>query len=219
VGASRRSSKKSNQGGSDAPSPARRRVAVLVSLVGVLTLTSALLLALAPAPLRPQATQSLLAFVDAPQSFDVLFDSTTVPVNSGRWQNIYIHQSGSVSGSAQTLADSTSGLPDHFVIGNGDGCADGEIQVGQRWTQQLAPGVTPGANYIDGDCISICLIGDFDLTQPTPTQQRRLIQLVGALRSKLRINPEHVYFYDGVSSAAGVGRYFPTRDFRAQIAP
>jgi hypothetical protein len=193
-------------------------VAVLVSLVAVLTLTSALLLALAPAPLRPQASQSLFA-IDTPQTFDSLFDSTGVPVDPARWHNIYIHHSDTVSGSAQTLAESSTGLADHFIIGNGDGCGDGEIQVGQRWAQQLTPGLTPGANYIDGDCISICLVGDFNLTQPTPTQQRRLIQLVGALQNKLHIPREHVYLYSGVETAAGIGRYFPGHDFRSQLAP
>jgi hypothetical protein len=191
---------------------------VLVSLVAVLTLTSALLLGLAPPPLRPQAVSSLFA-IDAPQSFDTLFDSTSVRVDAARWHNIYVHQSATLSGSAQSLADSNTGLADHFVIGNGDGCNDGEIQIGQRWTQQLAPGLTPGSNYIDGDCISICLVGDFDQTRPTPTQQRRLSQLVVALQSRLHIPRERVFVYSRVSSPAGVGRNFPAQDFQAQIVP
>jgi hypothetical protein len=117
------------------------------------------------------------------------------------------------------LAESSDGLADHFVIGNGDGCGDGEIQIGQRWAQQLAPGLTPGANYIDPDCISICLIGDFNLTQPTPTQRRRLVQLIGALQNKLRISRDHIYLYSGVETAAGVGRHFPVNDLRTEITP
>ena len=45
----------------------RRSLIVLGSLVGLLTATSALLLALAPAPLAPEASGSLFA-IDVPQS-------------------------------------------------------------------------------------------------------------------------------------------------------
>ena len=41
-----------------------------------------------------------------------------------------------------------------------------------------------GANRIDAECISIALVGDFDKTVPTPTQLRRLAQLVNALLKK-----------------------------------
>jgi len=55
----------------------------------------------------------------------------------------------SAAGSADTLKSSDSTLADHFVIGNGEGAADGEIQVGVRWKQQLQAGQIPGADYID----------------------------------------------------------------------
>ena len=202
-----------------ASSTARRRFTVLVSLIGVLTFTSALLLALAPAPLNPQASSSLFA-IDAPQSLDVLFDSPNVPVQAGRWHYIYLHHSQSVSGNAQILAEQGSGLCDHFVIGNGDGCGDGEVQVGQRWTQQLEPGKAPGANWmLRSDCISICLIGDFNQTRPTPTQQRRLIQLVSTLQGRLQIPRSRVLFDVKTAGPVGVGGYFPERDVYSQILP
>jgi hypothetical protein len=196
----------------------RRRVAVLVSLVAVLTFTSALLLALAPAPLNPQASSSLFA-IDAPQSFDVLFDNPVVPIPAARWQYIYIHHSSTVSGSAQTLAESALGLADHFVLGNGDGCADGEIQVGQRWTQQVAADRTPGTDSIRPDCISICLIGDFNQSRPTATQQRRLVQLVSALQGRLHIPRSHLFFDSHPANAAGIGRYFRSDEFLQGILP
>ena len=207
-----------NEGGSPRAAGTRRRVVVFVSLVCVLTLTSALLLALAPAPLNPQASSSLLA-IDGPESRDALFDSAALPVQTGRWQFIYIHHSQSPSGSAQTLAESSAGLLDHFVIGNGDGCSDGEIQIGQRWAQQLAPGRPPGREWIRPDCISICLIGDFNQTRPTPTQLHRLMQLVGALQTRLHIFADHVWLDPRASGAAGIGALFPARQFQADLVP
>lgn len=200
------------------PSPTRRRVAVLVSLVGVLTLTSALLRALAPAPLNPQASSSLFA-IEAPQSLDEIFSTASQPVAEGRWHFIYIHHSGTLSGNAQTIAESAGGLPDHFVIGNGDGCEDGAIQIGQRWSQQLEPGAIPGTKQMKLDYISICLIGDFNQTRPTATQQRRLAQLVSTLQNRLGIPRGNVFVLDGVGTPAGVGHYFPTAEFKAQILP
>lgn len=218
MAASRRKTGKSSSKASSTPSPTRRRVTVLVSLVAVLTLTSALLRALAPAPLNPQASSSLFA-IEAPQSLDVVFTSTDVTVSPGRWRTIYIHHSASLSGNAQTVAEAANGLPDHFVIGNGDGCGDGEIQIGQRWMQQLAAGITPGADRINPDCISICLVGDFNQARPTLTQSRRLAQLVSTLQNKLRISGKQVFYYESTASAAGIGRYFPGEQFQSQILP
>jgi hypothetical protein len=193
-------------------------VVVLVSLVAVLTFTSALLLAIAPAPLNPQATGSLLA-VDSPQSFDELFDSTSVPIDNNRWQYIYIHHSAGPSGNAETLRGNDSMLADHFVIGNGDGCGDGEVQIGVRWKQQLAPGRTSGSQWIVPSCISICIVGDFNETRPTPTQQRQLAQLVTALQSRLHVPGSRIFFDPKPTTPAGIGSYFPARDFRSQVLP
>jgi hypothetical protein len=193
-------------------------VIVLVSLVAVLTFTSALLLAIAPAPLNPQATGSLLA-VDAPQSFDELFESTSVPIENNRWQYIYIHHSASPSGNADTLKGSDSMLADHFVVGNGDGCGDGEVQIGVRWKQQLPPGRTSGAQSILPSCISICIVGDFNESRPTPTQQRQLVQLVTALQSRLHVTGARIFFDSNATTPAGIGTYFPARDFRSQVLP
>ena len=212
----RRNSKTASRQQTQKATPAtRRRVAVLVSLVAVLTFTSALLLALAPPPLNPQASSSLFAS-DATDSLDMVFDGTTVPLEAGRWHYIFIHHSGSLSGSAKTMADSADGLPDHFVIGNGDGCADGELQLCQRWTQQLLPGRSPNG---EADCISICLIGDFNQSRPTVAQERHLEQLVSALQDRLHIPRSRVQFSQQPDRAAGIGRYFPASEFRSRILP
>ncbi len=194
-----------------------RKFIVFTTLVSVLTATSALLMALAPAPLVPDAATSLFA-VDEPRSMDAVFETKT-PVPADRWKYIFIHHSQTASGNALTLGETTNGIGDHFVIGNGDGCMDGEIQISQRWNQQQVALPPAGAEKIDPACISICLVGDFDRTVPTPTQLRRLSQLVGALQGQLHIDQGDVLLIDHPRNPAGIGRYFPKTAFRGQLLP
>jgi hypothetical protein len=195
----------------------KRKAAVFLSLMGMLTLTSALLMALAPAPLTPGAASSLFA-VEAPASLDVVFD-TASPVSTGRWKYIYIHHSRTASGNASTLGVGPGGMADHFLIGNGDGCADGEMQIAQRWNRQQSAGRVPGLDAIDPACVSVCLVGDFDKARPTATQQRRLAQLVSALQSRLDIPAERVVLVQSAEGAAGIGRHFDAAEFRRQLLP
>jgi hypothetical protein len=193
---------------------------VFGGLVTVLTVTSALLLAMQPAPLAPDAAKSLMA-LGSPAEIDALFE-TQAPVQAGRWQYIYVHHSGASTGSAAALADSNGPaalVPDHFVIGNGDGAADGEIQVGQRWNGQQGAGKTHGLDRVDPECISICVIGNLDRSPPTPRQMDQLSRLVTSLQNKLRIGRDRVWVIEAPSLAAGCGRYFPQDAFRTGLLP
>src|SRR5687767_8175282 len=177
-------------------------------------------MALEPAPITPDAASSLFA-VDEPRTMDAIFETRT-PVPANRWKHIYIHHSRTASGNALTLGQASGGVGDHFVIGNGDGCMDGEIQISQRWNQQLPAAPPAGANAVEpawSQSISICVVGDFDSTVPTPTQIRRLTQLVNALQGQLHVDGSKVLLVQQPKSAAGIGRYFPTTAFRGQLLP
>jgi hypothetical protein len=200
----------------------QRKVVVFAALLAVMTATSALLLALAPAPLTAGAAGSVLFAAGTPDSLDAIFETST-PVEPGRWRSVYIHQSRSVGGNASTLGESAGGLADHFVIGNGDGCGDGEVQIAQRWHRQASAGRIDERTTVDPSCISICLIGDFNHARPTRTQVLRLTQLVTALQERCGIEPGNVHLIDGTSPAAGtkagVGRHFPAASLRAELLP
>ncbi len=195
----------------------KRKIVVLTSFVALLSLTSALLLALAPPPLVAEGFNSLSA-ADRPEFLEGIF-KTTVPAKANQWKYIYIHHSNTRSGDASTLAAPGSGMCDHFLIGNGSGCQDGEIQVGPRWMQQQPPAAPPGVEEIEPDCISICVVGDFDTTMPTPTQLHRLSQLVGTLQTQFRLGADKVILLNQPGSPSSVGRYFPVTAFRDQILP
>jgi hypothetical protein len=195
----------------------KRKVVVLTTLVAILTFTSALLLALAPPPINSENFNSLSAS-DHGEFLDEVF-KTAVPTRADQWRYIYIHQSSTDTGNAQTLAGPTGDFCDHFVIGNGQGCQDGEIEISPRWNQQQSASTPPGVAHIEPDCISICLVGDFDHSMPTPMQLRRLGELVTTLQSQLRIPGQRVIFLTQANTPSGAGRYFPVTAFRDQILP
>lgn len=190
---------------------------VFVTLILFMTGTSALLLALSRPPMTPDATHALYA-VEPSRSLDVIFN-TQAPATASRWQYIYVHHTQTPNGNAQSLAElnGSLGLGDHFVIGNGRGAIDGEIQLSHRWMQQLQATPPAGAGYIDPACISIALVGDFDRALPTNTQIQSLNQLLATLQHRLKIPAERVIFRDVPQSAAGIGQYFPTTAFRSQL--
>ncbi len=195
-----------------------RKVAVFVSLVATVSLTCLLLFALAMPPLTTSMWRSLFA-VDAPESLEAIFQTQT-PTAAGRWRYIYIHHSRTPGGDAVTLnqgSEGTTPFSDHFVIGNGDGCVDGEVQMTQAWNHQEAIRNPPPGAVLSSACVSVCLVGDFSHTKPTAAQQRRLAQLVDALQARLHIQAGAVFFHPEYDSANGVGHAFPAADLSAQL--
>ena len=174
---------------------------------------------LAPPPLNADASYyNSLSATDRGDFLGQVF-KTAVPTPQGRWKYIYVHHTATPSGNALTLGQLPGGLGDHFVIGNGVGCQDGEIQVSQRWNKQLPATPPAGVQSLDPACISVALVGDFDATAPTPTQVRRLAQLIATLQGQLRIGSDGVVLLEQPGNPAGVGKYFPQTSLREQILP
>jgi len=188
----------------------RRNVLVLASLLGSLTLTSVLLLVLAPAPLAPES-HGLIA-VSSTDSLDEIFSVENRQASA--WRYVYIHHCKRPS-TAPDQIDAIAG-GDHFLIGNGRGCDDGEIRVLPRWNLQQ-PATIAGVN-VAPDCISVALVGDFDLAAPTPTQIQRLTDLIISIQSHLHI-PASGVSARALNGVAGIGRFFPTADFARRILP
>jgi hypothetical protein len=196
-------------GGAPVKKQSRRSFVVLSSLVGVLTLTSVLLRAMQGAPLTPDASSSIIESQSSIAALQVIYN-TQVPARPHRWNSIYIHHSRTATHTA--TADAPSG--DHFVITNGK---DGEIQFSQRWNMQEPADPWPGEATMEPNCISVCVVGDFDRSAPSPAQLKRLERLVQTLQEHFRIPATQVWLPDYPSSAAGVGRYFPGGAFQGQL--
>jgi len=183
----------------------RRNVLVIAGLLGSLSLTSALLLVLAPSPLLPEP-RSLLV-VDSTPALEELFETPT-PIQANRWQYIFVHQS-------KTKKAETAPPGDHFLITTAG--EQIQIQIDPKWSYQKP--ASPAAASVAPTCISICLVGDFDQNAPTATQLRRVQQLTQTLQRRLSIPGKNVIAYDRANSASGLGRLFPTARLRDGLMP
>ncbi len=194
-----------------------RMTKVLGFLVLSVTAGAIILRLLQPAPLMDVTAFSLAAaFNPIGQVFE-----TRVPVDGSRWKYIEIHQSGTSSGNAQSLAESCrqktlGALAYHFVITNGRGGPDGRIQVSQQWTQQKdARGRQLSREA--RSTIRICLIGDFGQGPPGRVQLSQLEALLRSLQQRCQIPAENISLAGSTSGPAGQWRLFPLDKLRRAL--
>jgi N-acetyl-anhydromuramyl-L-alanine amidase AmpD len=115
------------------------------------------------------------------------------------WRYIVIHHSATETGNASEFdamhrKRGWEGLGYHFVIDNGRGGQDGQVEVGGRWKAQKTgahTGGTPGNEYNEYG-IGICLVGDFRTHRPSTAQLASLRELVSYLVEHYHIPPEHI---------------------------
>jgi hypothetical protein len=112
-------------------------------------------------------------------------------VKRGRWKYIVVHNSGTREGNARVfdiyhrhIRHMVNGLAYHFVIGDGHGSGDGQIEIGDRWKRQINGGHV-ASDYLNDIALGICLVGDFNRDQPTPAQVAALEELVSYLRDRV----------------------------------
>lgn len=125
-----------------------------------------------------------------------------------QWTAIVIHHSATETGNAVIFdrmhreENHWDGVGYDFVIGNGIDSDDGEVEVTFRWRQQVAGahcGGTPD-NWANVDAVGICLVGNFNHTEPTANQMQSLSKLVRFLQKRYGIRTASVY---GHSSTPG----------------
>ena len=114
------------------------------------------------------------------------------------WKYIVIHHSATSAGSDKSFHkyhtdQGWGGLAYHFVIGNGKGMKDGELATGFRWKNQSI-GTHVSVNSWDYNIfgIGICLVGNFEKSQPSPKQWKTLVKLAVKLAQKHKIPVENI---------------------------
>lgn len=136
------------------------------------------------------------------------------------WKWIVIHHSATPSGSAVFFdrAHRQKGWDElgyHFVIGNGTGSRDGQIEVGPRWPKQKwgAHAKTADNQYNDYG-IGICLVGNFEIDRPTAAQIRSLAKLTAYLMQTYHIPADHVIGHGQAKPTDCPGRHISIAEIR-----
>jgi hypothetical protein len=136
------------------------------------------------------------------------------------WKYIVLHHSASTNGNYDQIDGEHrkilgyDGCGYHFVIGNGTGSADGQIEVAQRWNNQKQ-GVhcrNARSHEVDEYGIGICLVGDLDQQPPTPRQVAAAQALILYLSQRYRVEPGHVSTHAHLAATPTVcpGKFFPS---------
>ena len=116
------------------------------------------------------------------------------------WRYIVIHHSATPRGSAAEFDQfhrdvrGWDELGYHFVITNGQGGPDGQVQVGSRWKVQkwgAHTGGTPQNEYNEYG-IGICLVGNFTSSLPTEAQMNSLRELLDYLTVRYAIPTRNI---------------------------
>jgi len=123
--------------------------------------------------------------------------SSRIQQSFDNWQSIEIYYSGTRVGNIEWLASlngfrNTEDLNCHFVICNGYGGEDGQIQTTEKWQDQVS--VKSGKNWDDSrKTIRICIVSDGKTAFPTDCQVKRVETLTETLCRHFRINPLQVH--------------------------
>lgn len=147
-------------------------------------------------------------------------------IRPGMWKVFVVHHSASDKDTPQGMDNYhrnvqgwINGLGYDFVIGNGVNYPDGKVYVGPRWKRQISGahckagsgvyfGIFRANNWFNDHGIGICLVGNFEQSQPTRRQIASLERLIAYLAPRTGANPRAVYGHGQVTGkTACPGRY------------
>ncbi len=139
------------------------------------------------------------------------------------WKYIVIHHSASDSGNATSIGKYhkeergwVNGLGYDFLIGNGNGSRDGQIEVGSRWNRQI-DGAHAGNPEYNKYGIGICLVGNFDNDYPTNQQISSLLYLINYLQKRCNIHKDNVIMHKTFRKTVCPGKRFPYDKLMARL--
>ncbi len=139
------------------------------------------------------------------------------------WKYIVIHHSASDKGNAASIGKYhkeergwINGLGYDFLIGNGNGSRDGQIEVGNRWNKQI-DGAHAGNPEYNKHGIGICLVGNFDNDYPTNQQFSSLLYLINYLQKRCNIHKNDVILHKTFRKTVCPGEHFPYNKLMARL--
>ncbi|QDU81535.1 N-acetylmuramoyl-L-alanine amidase [Polystyrenella longa] len=135
------------------------------------------------------------------------------------WKWIVVHHTATDRGSVESIHETHLkrrdgngnpwlGIGYHFVIGNGQGMEDGDIEPTFRWRQQMH-GAHAGRAAENQQGIGIVLVGNFENKPPSPAQLTAVKRLVFTLKQEYGIDSDNVIGHYDIKTTACPGKHFP----------
>jgi hypothetical protein len=179
----------------------------------------------APTPVSPNLGS------DVPQPLSV--PSLGAPVSSTnpwkpsvparKWKYIVLHHTASDEDSVESIHDvhvqkkdkkgnPWLGIGYHFVIGNGQGMTDGEIEPTFRWKTQIQGAHAGSADRDYNEIgIGICLVGNYEKYPPSPRQVTAVKRLLRVLKGEYKIVTGNIVKHSDVRDGGTEcpGKHFP----------
>jgi hypothetical protein len=173
-------------------------VKVLGSLVASMTVGAAVLLVFERRPV-PAGAFSLASYTSL-KSVEQVAAGGIIP-SYGRWESVEVFYSNTAAGNIRQLAAleglaSAEDVNFHFLVCNGRGGADGQIQPSDRWQRQR-PCIPDGLWDGSGRSIRICVVGDTGNRPATDCQAKRTAELIEQICRKFSIGPQGVSYPQG----------------------
>ena len=139
------------------------------------------------------------------------------------WKYVVIHHSATDSGDAASIGEYhrdkkgwVNGLGYHFLIGNGTDSRDGQIEVGNRWDDQI-DGAHAGNDKYNKQGVGICLVGNFENEEPSSSQLSSLTYLINYLQERCNIPRNQVIMHKDFRKTACPGSHFPYNKVMASL--
>lgn len=175
-----------------------RTLKVLSCLVASMTVGAIVLLAFEKRPL-PAGAFSLASYTNLSSIEQVTASGTTF--SPGRWNRVEIFYSKTKAGNVKQIASLRGLVSDddvnfHFLVCNGRGSGNGQIQTSEKWRRQWSC-VPGGMWYGSGETIRICVVADEKGSPPTDCQMKRTAELVEEISRKFQITPESIFYPEG----------------------
>jgi N-acetyl-anhydromuramyl-L-alanine amidase AmpD len=150
-------------------------------------------------------------------------------VPSRDWKYIVVHHTATETGDLATIdadhqrrTDSSGrpwlGIGYHFLIGNGHGMTDGQVEPTFRWREQLQ-GAHAGEPVYNDRGIGICLVGNFEDRPPTQRQMAALRALVDWLSERYTLAPERILRHSDLKATRCPGAHFPWNELVGDTEP
>lgn len=144
------------------------------------------------------------------------------------WKYIVLHHTASEQGDVESIHESHLknkdkngkpwlGIGYHFVIGNGKGMGDGEIEPTFRWKKQMQ-GAHAGVADYNQHGIGVVLVGNFEDSSPTVAQLASVKKLVRALSREYEIKSAQIVGHGDVKATECPGAHFPMSEIRDSVA-